>query len=140
MVVIIGAGISGLSAAGSLNGEHLILEKSDRCGGLSTQYQSNGYWFDFGGHYFHFDEKQPVKSELEKFGRFKIFSRKSKTYLLNTYIPFPLQYHLSYLPRPLVRKILSQIPDRPRYDLENLQDSLKVNLGEQLFSIFFQPF
>lgn len=140
MVVIIGAGISGLTAAKNLNKPFIILEKTERWGGLSTQYPSGGHWFDYGGHYFHFKNHPGIKTYLEKFGNFVRFNRNSKTFLFDTTIPFPIQYHLSYLPRPVGRKILTQIPDHPDFDRDNLQDYLKFNLGDELFSIFFEPF
>ena len=43
MNVIIGAGISGLSAGQALGDDFLILEKSGVAGGLSGQYRAGGY-------------------------------------------------------------------------------------------------
>lgn len=50
-IIIVGAGISGLSAATSLamrNHNVLVLEKSDKCGGLVNSFERNGFLFDGG--------------------------------------------------------------------------------------------
>ena len=120
MIVIIGAGISGLTAARNLDKDYIILEKENYIGGLSTQYHANGYWFDFGGHYFHFQDKDDIKKYLLNFSRFKEFKRKSKTFLLNRYIPYPVQLHLSYLPSPLKNKILKEILDNKQTSEDDL--------------------
>lgn len=143
MVLIIGAGISGLSAANQLEGEYLILEKEDYIGGLSTRYnagESGQYWFDFGGHYFHFKDKPEVKTYLEKFSRFKEYKRKSCVFVLNRYIPFPLQYHLSYLTLRYKNAVLLEITNRQGQGAENLQEYLNNNFGRTLFELFFKPF
>ena len=87
MIVIIGAGVSGLTAARQLAGqpgekkEFVLLEKENHPGGLSTQYTAGDYWFDFGGHYFHFKDKDEIKTLVEKICHFKQFNRKSKTFV-----------------------------------------------------------
>lgn len=50
-VVIVGAGMAGLTAAAYLlreNYDVLILDKNDKCGGLLRTFQSNGFSFDSG--------------------------------------------------------------------------------------------
>ncbi len=140
MVLIIGAGISGLSAAHHLGTDYLILEKQDHVGGLASQYRSGGCWFGFGGHYFHFKDKPEIKEYLEGFTRFIEYKRKSKVFALNRYIPFPIQSHLSYLPRGLKKAILAEILSSQDTGKENLQEYLESNFGRTLFEFFFKPF
>lgn len=140
MQIIIGAGISGLSAAQNLNGKFIVLEKNSFCGGLSTQYKSKDYWFDFSGHYFHFKNNPKIKSYLEKYSHFRSYLRQSKIFLYNHYIPFPIQFHLSHLPKKKARLIVDEFPDKPKTACPNLEVFLRENFGEELFSIFFQPF
>lgn len=140
MNIVIGAGISGLSAGHILNGEYLILEKTNDLGGLSGQYQANGFAFDYGGHYFHFQNKAAVKEYVETFHAFKVFQRNSKIFMLNRFIPYSLQYHLAYLPSRLLEIILQEIsrPDETRTD--NLEEFLLANFGKHLYGLFFRPF
>jgi protoporphyrinogen oxidase len=140
MIVIIGAGISGLTAARYLEQDFTLLEKENYIGGLATQYQANGYWFDFSGHYFHFKDKPEIHTIVENIRPFKKFSRESKTFVLNRFVPFPLQFHLSYLPVALRNRVLKEILDSPFTSAENLFDFLKVNFGKTLFGLFFLPF
>jgi protoporphyrinogen oxidase len=140
MIVIIGAGISGLTAANNLEKDFIILEKENYIGGLSTQYPANGYWFDFGGHYFHFQDKSEIKEYLLNFSRFKEFQRKSKTFLLDRYVPFPVQLHLSYLPSPLKNTIFKEIIDNKPTGEDDLLHFLETRFGNTLFQLFFKPF
>jgi protoporphyrinogen oxidase len=140
MNVIIGAGISGLSAGHILNGEWLILEKNNRPGGLSGQYQANGFAFDHGGHYFHFQNKAAVKEYVEKFHAFQAYQRNSKVFLLKRFIPYSLQYHLAYLPATWCEIILREIFREGGARAGNLEEFLLTNFGEHFYGLFFEPF
>ena len=140
MIVVIGAGISGLTCGNNLNREFIILEKENFIGGLSTQYESEGYWFDHGGHYFHFKDKLRIKKYLETFSIFKEYNRKSKVFVLNRMIPFPIQYHLSHLPSHLRKTIINEILKKKNGDIKNLNDFLEYHFGKKLFQLFFKPF
>lgn len=140
MIVIIGAGISGLTVANNLEEDCIILEKENHVGGLSTQYHANGHWFDFGGHYFHFQDKADIKEYLLNFCKFKEFKRKSKTFLLNRYIPFPVQFHLSYFSSGLKNKIFNEILDHKQTGEDDLYHFLEAHFGDTLFQLFFKPF
>jgi UDP-galactopyranose mutase len=50
MIPILGAGLAGLSAAYHMNGEHVILEKDRRVGGLCKSVNIGGYVFDYAPH------------------------------------------------------------------------------------------
>ena len=157
--VILGAGVSGLTVAHGLknnqtdrNGkntsdDYILLEKKDVPGGLATQFYSNGYWFDYGGHYFHFQDKPHVQTWLEQFCRFNTYKRKSKTFLEGRYIPFPVQFHLSHLPASLKRKIYKEMLEASEHHEKsgsgnpaNMSEFLLSHFGPTLTEIFFKPF
>ena len=141
MIVIIGAGVSGIAAANRINQEYIILEKKATIGGLSSQYLSNGYRFEFGGHYFHFNQKSaPIKTLIESFADFKKYRRNSKVFFKKRLIPFPIQFHLAGLPKADARRILSEILASKEKSTDNLHDFLITHFGSHLFKIFFQPF
>jgi protoporphyrinogen oxidase len=142
MIVIIGAGVSGLTAARELAGkkDFILLEKENYRGGLSTQYEVGGYRFDFGGHYFHFQDKADIQTIVEGICAFKKFNRKSKTFALERLIPFPIQFHLSYLPEVVREQITAEIMAADFTPASNLHDFLEINFGKTLFQLFFQPF
>jgi len=142
--LIIGAGISGLTIANQLHPhkECIILEKENVPGGLSTTYLSEGFRFDYSGHYFHFQGFDEIKSYLETFSEFKSFNRQSKTALLNHLIPFPVQFHLSYLPSTIRQRIYNEMMNPPLTTsrFNNLNDFLYNHFGPTLYELFFKPF
>ena len=140
MIIIIGAGITGLSVAGALKKSWMILEKESYWGGLCTQYKTGNHWFDFSGHYFHFKGKDKIKKKLDRHAPFIQYKKRSKTLVCNRMVPFPLQFHLSYLPRSLGRQILNEILSGSRHSAGSLSDFLKANFGHSLFKLFFEPF
>ncbi len=96
--------------------------------------------FDYGGHYFHFQNKAAVKDHVETFRHFRVFQRNSKIYLLDRFIPYSLQYHLSYLPSRLRRIILDEIHRGKKIAADNLEGFLVENFGDCLYDLFFKPF
>ncbi len=139
-IVIIGAGISGIGAARDLTKEFIILEKERVIGGLSTQYPSGGYRFDYGGHYFHFKDKEQIKAYLQALHPLREYRRSSKVFVLDRFIPFPIQFHLSFLPARLRQTILDEILPPRAGKAENLYAYLERNFGPHLFRLFFEPF
>jgi protoporphyrinogen oxidase len=140
MNIIIGAGISGLSAGQALDGEFVVLEKSTLAGGLSGQYRAGGFAFDHGGHYFHFQDKPEIKEHVSRYHAFRAYRRDSKIFLGERFIPYSLQYHLAYLPARLRKPILAEIlggGGEPQADLEKF---LLANFGRRFFSLFFEPY
>jgi protoporphyrinogen oxidase len=140
MNVIIGAGISGLSAGHFLDGDCLILEKADVAGGLSGQYTVDGFAFDHGGHYFHFKNKSAVREHLEFFHPFTFFRRNSKIFMMERFIPYSLQYHLAYLPLRWRQAILEEMAGGRDLRYDNLEEFLQAHFGDSLCTLFFRPF
>jgi protoporphyrinogen oxidase len=140
MNIVIGAGISGLSAGQALSGESLILEKNSRPGGLCGQYRAGDFAFDYGGHYFHFQNKPAVKAHVEKFQDFREYRRNSKIFMLERFIPYSLQYHLAYLPARQRQAILGEICPTRQGCGENLEEFLLANFGKHLHQLFFKPY
>jgi protoporphyrinogen oxidase len=140
MNIVIGAGISGLSAGQALAGDFLVLEKSAVAGGLSGQYRAGGFAFDHGGHYFHFQGKPEIKEHVSRYHAFQAYRRNSKIFLQRRFIPFSLQYHLAYLPARLRAPILAEILNGGGEPQDNLEKFLLANFGKRLFSLFFEPY
>jgi protoporphyrinogen oxidase len=140
MNVVIGAGISGLSAGQALDGEFLILEKSGVAGGLSGQYRAGGFVFDHGGHYFHFQDKPEIREHVSRYHAFRAYRRDSKIFLGERFIPYSLQYHLAYLPARLRDLILAEILGGGGGSGADLEKFLLANFGRRFFSLFFEPY
>ena len=140
MIYIIGAGISGLTTADNLKREFLVFEKGESPGGLSTQYKSGKYFFDFSGHYFHFAGKDEIRRYVEQFSRFHRYQRDSRIRMFGKLIPFPVQYHLSYFPGNTGVRILNEMKRRSADGHRNMRESLTGTFGETLYKLFFEPF
>ena len=108
MIVILGAGLSGLSAAFHLKGkEYQIFEKEAEAGGLCRSVVHEGFTFDHTGHLIHL--RHPYTQKLLKEllpDRLIRHQRRAAIYLKGSYIPFPFQANLWALPKDLTRECL----------------------------------
>jgi len=109
-VVILGAGLSGLSAAWHLqkNGQDcVVFEKEKEVGGLCRSKKVNGFIFDCDGHLLHFKNKQTldlVKRLLNN--NIAKHSRSAWVYTRNRLIHYPFHANLRDLPQPIARRCL----------------------------------
>lgn len=108
MIIVIGAGISGLSAAYHLpDKDYTILEKDSEAGGLCRSYSINGFRFDYTGHLLHFRDQETRKfvEDLLR-GRLASLERRSYIYSKGVYTPYPFQVNIHGLPPDVVRECL----------------------------------
>src|SRR3990172_1703397 len=103
--VILGAGISGLTAAyalSRLSGEDYgIYEQQSHSGGYCRTVRQDGFSFDVVSHVLHF--RSPVAEQLVRElvdGNLVRCQRSAWIYFRGRYIPYPFQLHLGYLPLP----------------------------------------
>ena len=106
-VLIVGAGLAGLSAALHLRRPHLLLEKEEEPGGLCRSVRRGGSTYDYTGHLLHL--RRPQMRELvgellpggmaERERRAAIFSH-------GRFVPYPFQANFHPLPREVVRECL----------------------------------
>src|SRR3989304_6192504 len=153
-LLILGAGITGLSAGVSLSKE--IYEANNIPGGICTSYYVNPeskktylytdgetYRFEIGGgHWIHGADDYVMKF-INRLSPVKCYERKSAVYFpdWDLYVPYPLQNHLSYLPRDIARKALDEIIQSDhRKDVFIVADWLRLHFGKTLCELFFFPF
>jgi protoporphyrinogen oxidase len=108
VIVILGAGLSGLSAAFHLKAkEYRIFEKEQEVGGLCRSVIHDGFTFDHTGHLLHLSHsytKELIDALLPD--RLIRHQRRATIYLKGSYIPFPFQANLWALPKDLTRECL----------------------------------
>lgn len=108
MIVIVGAGLAGLSTAYHLTGmPYRLYERESEVGGLCRSYRKDGFTFDYTGHLLHF--RQPaIKSLVEQLLADKLqrHYRKSFIYSHQTYTEYPFQVNVHGLPPEVVRECL----------------------------------
>jgi protoporphyrinogen oxidase len=105
-IVVLGAGLTGLSAASHLPANQtVVVEREAEVGGLCASRQVGDFVFDSTGHVLHLrepDNQELVQSLLpDAFARFE---RKSRIYSSGVYTAYPFQANTHGLPAAAVRE------------------------------------
>lgn len=148
MIVIIGAGLAGLSCALQLKKRkinYLILEKSNSHGGYCDSYVRGGYQFDLAGHFLHFRSTK-AKALTFRILDGKLIQRKRNSSILThgTTVPFPFQAHTGALPTQvnlecLIGYIRALQKEKPR-KAGNFREWILHHFGEGMAKHFFFPY
>lgn len=119
-IVIIGAGLTGISAAYHLEQkgffDYKVFEKEDTTGGLCRSIEHDGFTFDFAGHLLHInnDYLHQLVQHLIGFEHFNTIERRSWIYSQDVYTPYPYQIHMRGLPVITIAECLQGFIKRPR--------------------------
>ncbi|MFX0133848.1 MAG: FAD-dependent oxidoreductase [Candidatus Hodarchaeota archaeon] len=154
-VIIIGAGISGLSLALRLvhhEVEVFVLESSKTIGGLAGTIREKNYCMDVGPHSFFSDDSEILNTVLELFNNTLIPSpRQVKFYYKGKYLDYPLTAYsvlfqmgvwsgiragLSFIKS----KALSKIHKPIEGEEETVEDWAIKSFGKHLYKTFFKPY
>ncbi|MFC1623893.1 protoporphyrinogen/coproporphyrinogen oxidase [Candidatus Omnitrophota bacterium] len=106
-VVILGAGLAGLSTAYHLKQGYSLYEKEESPGGMARSIHRDGYTFDYDGHLLHFRNEYTF-SLLREFldGNLAPHKRSSWVYSKKSYTRYPFQANFYGLPKDVVRDCL----------------------------------
>jgi len=98
-IVILGAGLAGLSAANRLKKGYRLVEKDERPGGLARTDNRDGFLFDKTGHWLHLRNPE-IKSFVEKTlaGCTIEHERHASIFSNKVFTPYPFQANLHGLP------------------------------------------
>src|SRR4030042_3657758 len=109
-IIILGAGLAGLSAAWHLQKRGIdcqIFEKEPEAGGLCRSKNVDGFTFDCDGHLLHFKHRYTFNFVKNLLGNnFIRHKRKSGIYYRDRYIRYPFQANLHGLPGTLIQECL----------------------------------
>ncbi len=148
-VVILGAGLAGLSAAHELTraGHQVtLLEKQDYVGGMASSWQVGPYWLDHGPHRFHSRDEEMIAHLYEILDNDVVIrERLSRIYLRGKFFDYPLRASnvLNNLPASLLAKALldymwirvvqwfKPIPDT------HFENWVLKRFGRTLYELFF---
>ncbi len=86
-VVVLGAGLAGLSSAYELlkAGHRVtVLEREDYAGGMASSWQSGGFWLDHGPHRFHSRDKELIGHLYEILDNDVVIRERLSRIFLNT--------------------------------------------------------
>jgi len=104
--LIIGAGLSGISAAYHLSGkDFLVIEKENHPGGLCTSLHKDGFTFDQTGHWLHLAKDSTKALFNNLFGDEHVrIERKTFIFSHNVYTIYPFQSNTYGLPLSVVKE------------------------------------
>ena len=148
MIVIVGAGLAGLSTAYHLGAvPYRMFERELEAGGLCRSYQVNGFTFDMTGHLLHFRQEK-IKELVEQLlaGRLARHVRRSFIYSHRTYTEYPFQVNTYGLPPEVVRDCLLGFiatltePTGASHAPPSFKAWILDNLGEGFARHFMVPF
>ncbi|KKP35640.1 MAG: hypothetical protein UR26_C0003G0113 [candidate division TM6 bacterium GW2011_GWF2_32_72] len=147
-IVILGAGLTGLSAAYHLEKQgffdYKIFEKENEPGGLCRSITQDGFTFDYTGHLLHINDEYFTEFSNDIFGldQFNHLSRKSWIYSQETYTPYPYQINLYGLPtQTIVECIKGFIQKNPQNtETKTFVDWVMNNFGAGFAKHFFFPY
>ncbi|MDW5287886.1 protoporphyrinogen/coproporphyrinogen oxidase [Formosa sp. PL04] len=152
-VAIIGAGISGLSAAQILQKQQhevCIYEKSDRPGGLiKCTIEEGNLYHRVGGHVFNSRHEDVLEFFWNFFDRPNEFSktiRNAKILLQDKLVGYPIENFLYQLDEATVENIVNEILDlnkagyKEPKDYNNFKEFLLGNFGSTLYTTYFEPY
>ncbi len=106
-IVILGAGLAGLSAAYHLKKGYFLYEKEDEPGGMARSIERDGYTFDYDGHLLHFRNEYThnlVSGLLNE--NLAPHRRDSWIYSKGNFTRYPFQANFYGLPKPVVKDCL----------------------------------
>ncbi len=110
-VLIVGAGLSGLTAAYDLEAkgiDFVLVEKNSIPGGLVTTEQKDGFYFDQTGHWLHLRDEaiRNFVDEVVGLDKFVEVERITHIFSFGNFTPYPFQSNLYGLPEDVKKECL----------------------------------
>ena len=133
-VLVIGAGPTGIGAATRLRergADWLLVEESDRTGGMATTVtDDDGFRWDLGGHVLHSHFADFDQAVAASGVRMLAPTRNGWVWIDGELVPAPIQHQVDEVPADL----------RPDAPAATLDDYYRNHLGSRLYDAFFKPF
>lgn len=146
-VVIIGAGLTGISAAYHLEKQsffdYALFEKESTPGGLCRSITQDGFTFDYTGHLLHANDPYfyQLIQQVMKHNPMNNIERRSYVYSQNKYTSYPYQMNLHGLPHKTIVECITGFINRPHIESPaTFRDWVLTNFGTGFGKYFFFPF
>lgn len=141
MKIIIGAGLSGLSAAYHLGRDYRIFEREGEVGGLCRSVMEKGYTFDLAPHIF-FTGSQYVNGLVNELlnGDLVRQRRRAYIYLHGTYVEYPFEVNLHGLPKEIIDECIEGARHRPNIRPNNFMEWIRATMGEGVAKHYMVPY
>lgn len=148
-VIVLGAGLTGLSASMQLRRAgvpHRVLERSPRVGGLASTHEEAGYRFDRTGHLLHLRDPwaRQLVSELLGPGGLAEIERQAVVYSHGAVTRYPFQANVAGLPSEVayacVRDFVRAHHDPAPREVHTFEDYCLRYFGEAISHAFMIPY
>jgi protoporphyrinogen oxidase len=141
LITVIGAGLSGLSAAYHLGTDYIVLEREAEVGGLCRSVATKGYIFDLAPHIF-FTGNQYVSGLIDDLLHEDLVrqARRAYIYLKGTYVEYPFEVNLHGLPRETIEECISGFEERGRTQPGNFLEWIHSTFGAGIARHYMVPY
>jgi protoporphyrinogen oxidase len=146
-IVIVGAGLTGLSAAYHLEKkgffDYKLFEKDSTTGGLCRSVNQDGFIFDYTGHLLHISDAylQSLVSNVVGMENFHSIIRRSFIYSHDVYTHYPFQINLFGLPTEIIAECIEGfVLKKKAKKIDSFYDWALSNFGAGIARHFFFPF
>jgi UDP-galactopyranose mutase len=141
MISILGAGLSGLSAAYHMRKDYIILEKEQEVGGLCKSVNISGFIFDFAPHILF--TRDPYTRELF----FRLLKknllthdRRAYIYMNNTFIKYPFEVNLHPLPKYIIEECINGVLKKKTIQPKNFLEWIQTTFGDGIAKHYMVPY
>lgn len=141
--LIIGAGISGLTAANFLQADYLLLEKEQEPGGYCRTIHRGDYVWDYAGHFFHFKTDEFRRLFHENIPEQDIISQTKRTKILykGQLVDYPFQTNIHQLEKQEFIDCLYDLFQRKeKTEYSDFLDMLYGKFGKSIVEKFLRPY
>ncbi len=141
--IIIGAGISGLTAAYFLKKPYTVLEAKPYAGGLCASFYDEGFTFDCSGHFIHIKDEKIKKLVSKLSNGIDEINRNSSIYIKDRIIPFPFQANLYYLDEKTKKECVNGVLHRKNTEPDTKMpfiDWSEAMFGKGITKYFMKPY
>ena len=142
--LIIGAGVSGLSAAAAIGGDYCILEADREIGGYCKTVRRDGFVWDYSGHFFHFKHPDIERYLRERMRDQRVLRVNKRSFIdyRGQRIDFPFQKNIHQLPKDELIECLHDLyfAAREPRAVVNFKDMLYARFGRGISEKFLIPY
>ncbi len=141
MITILGAGLSGLSAAYHLGDGYRVLETEREVGGLCRSVGIDGYVFDYAPHILFTRDDYTRSLFFSLLGdNLQTHERRAFIYMMGTYVKYPFEANLSPLPRSVIDECIQGVIHRRRVKPRNFMEWIHSTFGDGIARHYMVPY
>jgi len=139
--IILGGGLTGLSLAQYLDGECLVLEASQRPGGLCRSFAKDGFTYDIGGHIL-FSRDSELLAQLTSWlqGNLREQRRNNQIWFKDRFVKYPFENGLYALEKQDIFDCLMGFLERSDAEPANLEQWCRFRFGDGLAGKYLIPY